>query len=74
MVNKNKISTCCTCGHSWQTGYDGRHSCSDVLTKKVEVLEKSIRTYVRKEMVVCNLRSDEEVVKYFIKIAKKLEN
>lgn len=26
-----KTSTCCTCGHSWPTGTNGDHSCSEHL-------------------------------------------
>lgn len=30
-----KTSTCCTCGHTWQTGANGDHSCSQVLAAEV---------------------------------------
>ena len=27
-MSDTKMSECCTCGTKWQTGQDGRHSCS----------------------------------------------
>ena len=72
-MNKNKTSTCCTCGYTWQTGTNGRHSCSEALAKKVDILEQAIRTYVRKEMRICNLRSDDEVVQHFINVVNRLD-
>lgn len=30
-----EMSTCCTCGHTWITGTDGYHSCSEHLNKKI---------------------------------------
>jgi hypothetical protein len=32
------ISTCCTCGYSWNTGKNGSHSCSTLLDLKVQRL------------------------------------
>ena len=33
------VSTCCTCGYSWQTRTNGNHSCEKYLTIRAEKAE-----------------------------------
>jgi len=34
--------TCCDCGYVWEHGQHGGHSCSDLLLKKIENLERKM--------------------------------
>ena len=43
MDNKNiELAVCCTCGHSWQKGRDGSHSCTAALLKRIDDLDKKL--------------------------------
>ena len=35
-----EISTCATCGYSWQTGANGDHSCTEHLSARIKKLER----------------------------------
>ena len=39
---ERKVSTCCTCGYTWETGRDGSHSCSVELEKSLKNLKAEI--------------------------------
>ena len=67
-----KMSTCCTCGYSWRTGMDGRHSCNTALLEKVAKLKKAICIYTR-EYVINDFKTDEEAVAHFIKFTNELD-
>lgn len=40
--NDKKMSQCCTCGTTWQTGRDGTHSCSAKLKTDLNVANEMI--------------------------------
>ena len=35
-------SKCCTCGFEWETGKNGRHSCTETLLKQINDLQDRI--------------------------------
>lgn len=45
MIKKKKICTCCDCGHQWEQGQDGGHSCVYNLKSRILKLEKAIEEH-----------------------------
>lgn len=42
MINP-ETHTCSTCGYVWKHGFDGSHDCSNLLCKRIQVLEDALQ-------------------------------
>lgn len=40
--SQSKNCTCCTCGYTWERGYDGSHSCVENLSARLAIAEKEL--------------------------------
>lgn len=36
------FSTCCTCGHQWETGLNGSHSCTENMQNTIDDLQSKL--------------------------------